>query len=251
MRKSRPKGGFGMFRRGEAMPVVDFDFVFRFLNITLMDLALSGDNAIVIGMAASSLPHNRRRWAIVIGGLLAIALRIALTSVATLLTLIPFLSAFGGLVLVWVVWRLLDLDLDSEEMESEAKQASDFRQAIFLILAADFMMSLDNVIAIAGSAHGSVPLLVAGLLISMPLLMMTGGFISELIDKARWLVYLGAGAISFTAARMIFEDKAIEARFPVSKVVVLVVSGLVAFALPAAILFLRRLSGRNGDSKLG
>ncbi len=222
------------------MPAVDFDFVLRFLNITFMDLALSGDNAIVIGMAAASLPPHRRRWAIIAGGSLAIVLRIALTSIATLLTLIPLLSAAGGLVLVWVVWRLLDLDTEGGTGEGEARRAGTFRQAIVLILAADFMMSLDNVIAIAGSAHGSIPLLVAGLLISMPLLMMTGGFISSLIDRARWLVYVGAAAISFTAATMVFEDRAVAARFPAPHLAVLLVSGAVAVALPAAIVLLRR-----------
>jgi YjbE family integral membrane protein len=122
-----------------------------------------------------------------------------LTSVATLLMLVPFLSAIGGLVLVWVVYRLLKPGAGNA-IEAGLKEAKSFRQAIFLIVAADFMMSLDNVIAVAGSAHGSIFLLIAGLLISMPLLMTAGGLISGLIDKARWLVYVGAAAISFTAA---------------------------------------------------
>jgi YjbE family integral membrane protein len=217
------------------MALPDLDFVLRFLNITLMDLALSGDNAIVIGMAAASLPPDKRRFAIMLGGLLAIALRIGLTTIATLLMLVPYLSAVGGIVLVWVVWKLLKLDAGPEVVnEAEKESASTFRQAIVLILAADFMMSVDNVIAIAGSAHGSVPLLIAGLLISMPLLMLTGGVISSLIDKARWLVYVGAIAISFTAARMVFEDKAIELRFPLPGPVPLVISAALAFLLPLA-----------------
>ncbi len=185
------------------MPNFDLDFLVRFLNITLIDLALSGDNAIVIGMAAAALPPGKRKWAVILGGALAIVLRIGLTSVATLLTLVPFLSAVGGLVLVWVVYKLLKLDVGSEDEAGGTRAASNLRQAIVLILAADFMMSLDNVIAIAGSAHGSISLLIAGLLISMPLLMMTGGVISSLIDRAKWLVYVGAIAISFTAARMV------------------------------------------------
>jgi YjbE family integral membrane protein len=216
-----------------------WDQALRFLNITLIDIALSGDNAIVIGMAAATLPKERRKWAIVIGGGLAIVLRIALTSVATLLMLIPFLSAVGGIVLVWVVYRLLKPGADNA-VEAGLKEAKSFRQAIFLIVAADFMMSLDNVIAVAGSAHGSIFLLIAGLLISMPLLMTAGGLISGLIDKSRWLVYVGAVAISFTSVRMIFEDKAIGARIRLSQGMVYLVSSVAAVAIPAAIVLITR-----------
>jgi YjbE family integral membrane protein len=220
------------------MPTIDLDFLLRFLNITLIDLALSGDNAIVIGMAAAALPQEKRKWAVILGGSLAIVLRIGLTSIATLLTLIPFLSAAGGIVLVWVVYKLLRLDTDSGE--EGGKTASNLKQAIFLILAADFMMSLDNVIAIAGSAHGDIWLLIAGLLISMPLLMMTGGFISQLIDRARWLVYVGAIAISFTSVRMVFEDRAIEGLLGLSPNLVLVFSALGAFLIPGVCMLLER-----------
>lgn len=188
---------------------LNWDFILRFLNITIIDIALSGDNAIVICMAAACLPRGKRKFAILLGGALAIILRIILTSVATLLMLIPFLSAVGGLVLVWVVYKLLKIDACDDACETK-KDATNFRQAILLIVTADFMMSLDNVIAVAGSAHGNIVLLILGLLISMPLLMTTGAFISVLIDKAKWLIYLGAFAISFTAVRMVLEDKAIE-----------------------------------------
>ncbi len=224
-----------------------WDHALRFLNITVIDIALSGDNAIVIGMAASTLPRERRTLAIVIGGGLAIALRIGLTCIATFLMLVPYLSALGGLVLVWVVYRLLKPESGAEEAGgSEKKEVKNFRQAILLIVAADFMMSLDNVIAVAGSAHGSVFLLVAGLLISMPLLMTAGGLISTLIDKARWLVYVGAAAISFTACRMVFEDKAVAARIHASQGVALLVSLAAALVIPAAfVLATRRRPGKD------
>jgi YjbE family integral membrane protein len=221
-----------------------WDQALRFLNITLIDIALSGDNAIVIGMAAASLPRERRKWAILIGGGFAIALRIALTSVATLLMLIPFLSAVGGLVLVWVVYKLLKPEA-GDAGESRTKEAKNLRQAILLIVAADFMMSLDNVIAVAGSAHGSVFLLIAGLLISMPLLMTAGGLISSLIDKARWLVYVGAAAISFTAARMVLEDKAVEERLRVGQGIILLVSAAAAVLIPAFFILIGKKRGAN------
>jgi YjbE family integral membrane protein len=222
------------------MPDFSWDFVIRFLNITLIDIALSGDNAIIIGMAAASLPRGRRKWAIVIGGGLAIALRIALTTVATILMLVPYLSAAGGLVLMWVVYRLLKIDVSESEDQKKAKEAANFKQAIVLILTADFMMSLDNVIAVAGSAHGSIFLLVAGLLISMPLLMTTGGFISMLIDRMKWLVYVGAFAIAFTGARMVFEDGAIERAVHAPAPVVILVSVGLGIIVPAAFVLINR-----------
>jgi YjbE family integral membrane protein len=213
---------------------VSWDAWVRLLNIAVIDIALSGDNAIVIGMAAASLPRGQRRWAIVFGGACAIALRVALTSVATLLMLIPFLAAAGGLVLVWVVYKLIRADLDAEQGQGQAegRRAANFRQAIFIIVVADFMMSLDNVIAVAGSAHGSVLLLIAGLLMSMPLLLTTGGFISMLIDRMRWIVWVGAFAISFTAARMVLEDAGVESRLHAHRPVVLGVSVLAGFVIP-------------------
>ena len=226
-----------------------WDSALRFLSITLIDIALSGDNAIVIGMAAATLPRELRKWAIVIGGGLAIALRIALTSVATLLMLVPFLSAVGGLVLVWVVYRLLRPVAETAAesgLEGGPKEAKDFRQAIFLIVAADFMMSLDNVIAVAGSAHGSIFLLVAGLLISMPLLLTAGGLISALIDKARWLVYVGAAAISFTGARMVLEDRAVDARFHAGRVLIYAVSAAAAVLIPSVFVMIGRRKPAKG-----
>jgi YjbE family integral membrane protein len=212
---------------------VNWDSWLRLLDIAVIDIALSGDNAIVIGMAAAALPHGQRRWAVLFGGACAIALRIVLTSMATLLMLVPFLAAAGGVVLVWVVYKLLRADL-GEEGDGEARRAASLRQAILLIAVADFMMSLDNVIAVAGTASGSIPLLVAGLLLSMPLLLTTGGFLSMLIDRMRWLVWAGAFAISFTAARMVFEDRGVESRLHATRPLVLLCSAAAGVLIPAA-----------------
>ena len=225
-----------------------WDAVFRLLNIAVIDITLSGDNAIVIGMAAAPLPRKQRRWAIVMGGLCAIGLRITLTTVATILMKIPYLAAAGGVVLVWVVWKLLRADLDMEHAKHAGaeQQAANFRQAIVVIVVADFMMSLDNVLAVAGSADGSVPLLILGLLMSMPLLLTTGGLISMAIDRLRWIVWVGAAVIAFTAARMVLEDHGVEEHLKLSGLVVMLVSLVVAVVVPAACrwLLLRR-SGRS------
>jgi len=226
---------------------LSWDFVLRFLNITLIDLALSGDNAIVIGMAVATLPKDKRKVAILLGGGLAILLRVSLTAIASYILLIPFLTALGGLALIWVVYKLLRLEDGSGE-GGAAKTAGNFRQAIGLIIAADFMMSLDNVIAVAGSAHGSVFLLIAGLLISMPLLMISGGLISSLMNKAKWLVYVGAAAISFTAVRMIFEDKMIEGRLHLASSVVMLIALAGAILIPTVFLVLNKYLNRKAEA---
>lgn len=201
-------------------------------------------------MAASSLPVNRRKYAIILGGAFAIGLRILLTSIATLLMLVPLLSAAGGIVLIWVAYKLLKLDVGGSEDEKKVKEAKNFRQAIILILTADFMMSLDNVIAVAGSAHGNIILLIAGLLMSMPLLMTTGGAISMLIDKFKWLVYVGAFAIVFTATRMVFEDKLIEANLHMATPVVLLSAVSVGMVVPAGFVWLNRWRARKNKDNL-
>jgi YjbE family integral membrane protein len=206
-------------------------FLLDFLSIIVIDLALSGDNAIVIGMAAACLPRQRRKWAIVFGGGLAIVLRIVLTAIATLLLRIPLLTAIGGCVLFWVAWKLLRIDEDESGCEDKKKQANNFRQALILIVTADFMMSLDNVLAVAGTAHGDILLLILGLLFSMPLLMTTGGVISLLIDKFKWLVYLGAAVILFTGTRMIFEDKLLAPHIHLSHGLILGISAIVGIVL--------------------
>jgi YjbE family integral membrane protein len=219
-----------------------WDFLLRFLSITLIDLSLSGDNAIVIGMAAASLPRKERKWAIVFGGVLAIVLRVLLTTIASLLMTLTLLSAIGGCVLFWVAWKLMRMDVEKAESEEEqkAKLAKNFRQAIMVIVTADFMMSLDNIIAVAGTAHGDIVLLILGLILSMPLLIGTGGAISFLIDRFKWLVFVGAAVISFAGSRMIFEDRFIESRIHTPTTLVIIISVIIGIAAPALFVRLNR-----------
>ena len=238
------------------MPPIEFsltwDFAIRFLTITLIDLALSGDNAIVIGMAAASLPRKQRKWAILGGSGLAIILRVILTTVATYLMTFPFISAVGGLVLFWVGWKLLRIDNGEHEDNSadgKTRINKNFRQAIILIVTADFMMSLDNVIAVAGSAHGDPLLVILGLIISMPLLMGTGGAISMLIDKFKWLVYLGAAVIMFTATRMIFEDKKIEELLKLDGLIIIIIAIAVGLLFTWLFDWINKRAARNKLTK--
>jgi YjbE family integral membrane protein len=225
---------------------MSWEFVAGFFQIVLIDLSLSGDNAIVIGMAAASIPRNRRKRALIIGGGCAILLRIALTAGATTLMKITLISAIAGGVLFWVAWKLLKMDVAEEEEKekAKAKEAKTFRQAILVILLADFMMSLDNVLAVAGAAHGSYLLLIIGLITSMPLLITTGGLISRLIDRFKWLPFVGAAVISFTGMRMILEDKFIEPRLEISSTMIITISVVVGVLVPIIIVLINRRKAR-------
>jgi YjbE family integral membrane protein len=230
---------------------MNWEFIAGFLQIVVIDLTLSGDNAIVIGMAAASLPPNLRTKAIVIGGACAIGLRIALTMIATWLMGIPLLSAIAGAVLFWVAWKLLKMDISSEEGEEEKhhKTAGNFKQAIIIILTADFMMSLDNVLSVAGAAHGDTWLLIIGLVISMPLLMTTGGLISRLIDKFKWIPFLGAAVISYVGMDMILTDKFLDQYIELSELVTITISVAFGLLFPTIVSLItkrqRKLTSKN------
>jgi YjbE family integral membrane protein len=179
------------------------DLLSPIFKIVLIDLVLSGDNAVIIGMAAHRLPPRQRRFAILFGGGAAIALRITLTVVAALLLQISGLQLVGGVLLIWIGFKLLKED---EESHEGVKVAASMREAIFTILVADFIMSTDNVLGVAGASEGSVKLLFFGLILSMAILMWMGSMVANLINRFWWLSYAGAAVIVWTGATMIFED---------------------------------------------
>ena len=175
----------------------------RIIQIILIDLVLSADNAVVIGMAAHPLAPRQRRMAIVFGGGVAVVLRVALTGVAVLLLGIPALKAIGGILLLWIAFRLLERE---DEPGAGVRAASTLRGAIATILLADVVMSLDNVLGVAAASNGDVGLLVFGLLVSMAIVMLGGGLFADLIDRLWWLAYVGAAVIAWTGSEMIQED---------------------------------------------
>jgi YjbE family integral membrane protein len=183
------------------MPVAS-ELVARILQIVLIDLVLSGDNAVVIGMAAHPLPGRQRRLAILIGGGAALALRVALTAIAALLLEIPALKLVGGLLLLWIAYRLLEVENDSDTKRAPTT----LRGAVATILLADFVMSLDNVLGVAAASDGDVPLLLVGLAISMAIVIFGGSVVAALLDRLWWLAYVGALVIAWTGADLIQDD---------------------------------------------
>jgi YjbE family integral membrane protein len=178
-------------------------FIYSVIRIVIIDLVLSGDNAVVIGMAAHRLPLPQRKKAIIIGGSAAIVLRIILTTIAAFLLKVPGLQLVGGLLLIWIAFKLLK---EEEESKEGIRAAASMREAIVTILVADLVMSTDNVLGVAGASQGDIALLLFGLIFSMVILMWFGSMVAKLINKFFWLSYVGAAVIAWTGALMIFED---------------------------------------------
>ena len=188
---------------------MDWEIVSRVLSIVLLDLVLSGDNAVVIGMATRSLPSEQRRRAIVFGGAGAVVLRIIFTAVAALLLGVPLLMAAGGLLLLWIASKLVRGGGEAEHHTGGAEK-SGMLDAIRTIILADVVMSLDNMLAVGGAAHGSLLLLLFGLALSIPILLLGSGLVARLMNRLPWLVWLGAAILVWTAIGMILHDPLVE-----------------------------------------
>jgi YjbE family integral membrane protein len=171
-------------------------------GIVVIDLVLSGDNAVVIGMAANQLPPHQRRRAILFGAGAAIGLRVLFTALVALLLSIPLLQLLGGAMLTWIAVKLMRPHSDTHEVQSVGNQW----EAIRTIVMADVVMSLDNILAVGGAAHGSLWLLLFGLGLSMPLITVGSGVVAWAMDRLPMLVYLGAGVLAWTAAMMMIHD---------------------------------------------
>src|SRR4029079_4341779 len=154
----------------------------------VIDLVLSGDNAVVIGMASRRLPSEQRRRAIMLGAVGAILLRVTFTAMVALLLGIPLLQAIGGAVLIWIAFKLLR----EEHNEQSVREGSNLFEAVRTIIIADVIMSLDNILAVGGAAHGNLALLLFGLALSMPIIMFGSNLVALLMNRLPWLVYLGS-----------------------------------------------------------
>jgi YjbE family integral membrane protein len=162
-------------------------------------------------MAARQLPARQRRLAISLGTAGAVGLRIALTVVAAWLLSIPLLEAAGGLILVWIACKLLQ---EGESNGPDHKQGESLWEAIQIMVLADAIMSFDNILGVAAASHGSMPLLIFGLLLSMPIVIFVGTLLANLMDRNPWLARVGAGILAWTAGQMVLEDRFIGPQLP-------------------------------------
>ena len=179
-------------------------------SIILANIVLSGDNAVVIALAARSLPAQQQKKAIFWGSGAAIVMRIVLTLIAVEMLRWPYLKIVGGLLLLYIGVSLLVEDDDGGGSE---EHAGGLLSAIRTILVADLVMSLDNVLAVAAAAKGDTPLLVIGLAISIPLIIFGSTLLLKVMERLPIIITLGAALLGFLAGEMIFTDPAVSARF--------------------------------------
>ncbi|CAI6019598.1 TerC family protein [Cohnella sp. JJ-181] len=197
------------------MDFLNAEFFTALLTIVLIDLMLAGDNAIVIGLAARNLPKSSQKKAILWGTAGAVIIRVIATLLIVYLLKIPFLLAVGGVVLIWIAYKLLI----QEESHEHVEAGSSLWSAVRTIVIADAAMGLDNVIAIAGAASGSSSsdhstlLVILGLLISIPIVVWGSTLFVNLIRRFPWIIYIGSGVLAYTAAKMITHEKKFEELF--------------------------------------
>ena len=179
-------------------------------SIILANIVLSGDNAVVIAMAARSLPPHQQRKAIVWGSAAAIVMRIVLTLIAVEMLKWPYLKAIGALLLLYIGITLLG---EGDDEAGEQRHTGSTLAAIRTILVADLVMSLDNVLAVAAAAKGNTALLVIGLAISIPLIVFGSTLLIKVMDRFPIIVTLGAALLGFLAGEMLLTDPAVATRF--------------------------------------
>lgn len=187
-----------------------------FIQVLLIDLVLAGDNAIVVGALAAGLPADQRRKVILIGVLAALVLRIGFALVVTQLMQVVGLIFIGGLLLVWVAWRMWrDLrhvegeSAGSPEVEGDQdsglRPAKSFAGAVWAVAVADVSMSLDNVLAVAGAAREHPGILIVGLIFAVALMGVAANIIAKYIERYRWIAYIGLAVIVYVAVKMIYD----------------------------------------------
>ncbi|WP_273841445.1 YjbE family putative metal transport protein [Rubrobacter calidifluminis] len=187
--------------------LADWGVLARLPGILLVNLILSGDNAVVIALAARTLKDRQRRRAIVYGSAGAVGLRILFAGFISLLLELPFLQAAGALLLLWIAWNLSGDDPGV----SEVRAGSSVLGAVKIIILADAVMSLDNVLALIGVSGGNLWLLGVGVAMTVPLVVWGSSFLTSLLERWTWLIYAGTGLLVWVAAGMFLDDSAIRA----------------------------------------
>ena len=180
-------------------------------QIILIDIVLSGDNAVVIALACRNLSPEQRRVGIFWGVAGAVSLRVVLTVFAALVMNLPWLKLVGGLLLVWIAVKLM---LPEDEEGHDIEASAHLWGAVKTIVVADFVMSLDNVIGVAGAAQGSLILLLFGLAVSIPLIVWSSQIILRWMERWPWIVLLGAGLLGYVSGQMIFTDPGVVGVLP-------------------------------------
>lgn len=214
-------GSFGSFS-------FTWSFISSFLMIVLIDLVLAGDNAVVIAMAVRNLSPKQRKIGILLGAGGAVILRICLTIVVAQLINIKGLKFCGGVLIMWIALKLF---IEGAPEEGARKEAKTIWQAMITIMIADIVMSLDNMLAVAGASHGNNFLILFGLVLSIPFVVFTSNLLSKLMDRFPIIVYLGAMVLGKVAGEMIITDPYLQSFLHTGKTTQYIVEAVGAVAV--------------------
>ena len=235
---------FGFLGKIEFTP----EFLAAFLSITLIDLVLAGDNAVVIAMAVQNLRGKQRKWGIILGAGAAVLLRVAATFVCAQLLLIQFVKFAGGAVIIWIAVKLLLMGAIEED--GAHKTAGSISQAIWIIVIADISMAIDNMLAVAGACKGNIFLLLFGLVLSIPLVVAGAGLLSMLMSRYPIILYIGAAILGKVGGDMMITDPFIENLLHPNKAVEYgVMIFFVLFVLGGSKLILKRRKAKAAKEK--
>jgi YjbE family integral membrane protein len=191
---------------------MDLGYLTQIGKIVLLDLVLAGDNAVVIALAVRTLPRRQQFWGRIWGTFGAVALRLAFIAVVTWLLKIPLLQVAGALMLVWIALKLVRQS-EGEGGGHSMRQGASLMEAVWIIIVADVIMSLDNVLSVAGAAHGDLQLVVFGIGLSIPIVIWLSAILSSLMSRFPWIVWLAAGVLGEVAGKMILDDVFVVERF--------------------------------------
>jgi len=186
---------------------LDAEFLARLGTIVVIDLLLAGDNALVIALAVRSLPKRQQLAGRMFGTAGAVVLRVVLITLATVLLKVPFMQLVGGIALVWIAVKLVRQPAD--DSGAHVRPARSLYHAIGIIVFADLVMSLDNVLGVAAAAHGDLKLVVFGIALSVPIVVWGSGLLARLMGRFTWIVWVGGGILGYVAGEMFFADPAV------------------------------------------
>jgi YjbE family integral membrane protein len=179
------------------------EFWGRLLEIGILNMLLSGDNAVVIALAVRALPRRQRLLGQLGGTLGAVVLRLLFVGIISMLLRVPLLRLVGGLLLIWIAYRLVR---PVAEAEAGSRHAASFWESVWIIVVADITMSLDNVLAVAAAAHGDMLLVTLGIAMSVPIVVWGSGVLAGLMNRYPWIIWAGGGLLGYVAGDMLLED---------------------------------------------
>jgi YjbE family integral membrane protein len=176
------------------------------LEIVLVDLLLSGDNAVIIALACRGLPRRQRRWGLVIGAGMSVMLLVVFAGVLLRLMQLPYFKFIGGLALIFIAVRLLAIE---QREENEIETSAQLWRAVWTVFLADLVMSFDNILAVVQVARGDLVLLAVGLAVSIPIVIAGAALVTELLDRLPLLIWAGSGLLGWVAGQTVIGDDAI------------------------------------------